>query len=226
MNDIVQQCRIISVIIYSMIPTQAPKPLLLLLLLLFLFPPSLLHASEWEPAEEGAPDLHSQCWSLGGTIGRVQGLSGNLGRLAGPDDGVIMLEVTQNDYLSPYTSREFQIGLNLFNNFSMLQGAFGYRLSTVPFPKVFIRPWVGAYLTINLLEDTRDYDEENEEYDGTGVGLAAALGVTMRLCRKAALEVAAKGDQIFTLGWLETDEFFAEEFRISGVYIRFIYLFK
>lgn len=170
--------------------------------------------------------LHSQCWSLGGTIGRVEGLSGNLRKLAGPDDGVIILEVAQNDYLSPYTSREFQIGLNLLNNFSMLQGAFGYRFSTVPFPKVFIRPWVGAYLTFNLLEDNRDYNAENDEFDGAGVGLAAALGVTMKLSRKAALEVAARGDQIFTLGWLESDEFFAEEFRIGGVYIRFIYLLK
>ena len=209
-----------------MIPIPLARPLLLLLPLLLLFPPSLLLASEWEPAEEGDHSLHSQCWSIGGTIGKVEGLSGKLGRLAGSDDGVIILEVTQNDYLSPYTSREFQITLNLFNNFNMLQGAFGYRLSTVPFPKVFIRPWIGAYLTFNLLEDNRDYSEEYEGYDGIGAGAAASLGVTVRLSRMAALEVAAKGDQIFTLGWLDTDEFFAEEFRIVGVYIRFIYLFK
>jgi hypothetical protein len=156
----------------------------------------------------------------------VEGLSGNLAGLAGPDKRVIVLEFAQSDYLSPYTSREFQITLNLLNDFSIFQGAFGYRFSTVPFPKVFIRPWVGAYATFNLLEDNRDYSAENNESDGMGVGAAAAMGVTMKLSRKAALEVAAKGDQIFTLGWLENEEFFAEEFRIVGVYMRFIYLLK
>jgi hypothetical protein len=196
------------------------------LLLLLLLNPTPLLASDWEPAEEGASGFHAQCWSLGASLGRIEGLTGSLAELAGPDDGVIILELTQNDYLNPFTSREFQITLNLLNNFKLLQGAFGYRLSTVPFPKAFLRPWVGGYLTFNLLEDDRDVNAGNSEFEGAGVGMAAALGVTMMLSRSLALEAAAKGDQVFTLGWLESGDFFAEEFRMRGVYLRLIYLFQ
>ena len=172
--------------------------------------------------------LHAQCWSLGASIGQVEGLSGGLAELAGPDDGVIILEATQNSYLTPYTSEELQFSLIFVNEFNLVQAAYGMRWSTVPFPKVFLRPWVGAYLTLNFLEDQREVDpmSEDEQSDGLGVGLAAAAGVTMRLSRSIALEVAVKGDQIFTAGWLDTGDFFADEFRIRGAYLRFLYFFK
>ena len=153
-------------------------------------------------------------------------MSGNLANLAGPDDGVVILEFTQNDYLTPQTSREYLLSLHLLNNFTLLQGAFGYRWSTVPFPKTFLRPWVGAYLTINLLEDDRDVSMGNDEFDGVGVGAAASLGVTMRVSRPLAMEAAVRGDQIVTLGRLEGGDFFRDEFRMHGVFIRIIYFLK
>ena len=181
------------------------------------------------PWEEGNDTpLHAQCWSLGASIGRVEGLSGGLATLAGPDNGVIILEWTQNNYFTPYVSEEMQLSLVLVNNFNLVQASYGYRWSTIPFPKAFLRPWVGAYLTLNLLEDLRENDplSEEEEFDGIGIGLAAALGVTMRLGDSLALEVAVKGDQIFTAGWLDTGEFYSDEFRVRGAYLRFLYFFK
>ena len=195
-------------------------------LLLFLVA-APLRASSWYTGEENT-ELHAQCWSLGASIGHVEGLSGNLAKLAGPNDGVIILEGIQNNYLTPYTSEELQLSLYVLNDFTLLQGAYGRRWSTVPFPKVFLRPWVGAYLTLNLLEDQRDINPqwEEDEYDGIGIGLAASVGVTMRLNRSVALEAAFRGDQIFSVGWLETGDFFADQFRIRGAYLRFVYFFK
>lgn len=211
--------------IHARSPRSLRAPFLLPWLLLLLISSPLL-ASEWQPAEEGAYGLHSQCWTLGGTLGRVDGLSGDLARLAGPDDGVIILEFTQNDYLTPYTSREYLVSLYVLNNFSILQGGIGYRWSTVPFPKTFLRPWVGAYLTFSLLEDDRDISAGNDEYEGAGVGVAASVGVTMKLSRSLALEAAVRGDQIVTLGHLESGDFFQDEFRMHGVLLRFVYLLK
>jgi hypothetical protein len=198
------------------------------LLLLLLLNPTPLQASEWGLAEESVSGLHAQCWSLGASIGQVEGLSGGLAELAGPDDGVIILEATQNSYLTPYTSEELQFTLIFVNEFNLVQAAYGMRWSTVPFPKVFLRPWVGAYLTLNFLEDQREVDpmSEDEQSDGLGIGLAAAAGVTMRLSRSVALEAAVKGDQIFIAGWLDTGDFFSEEFRIRGAYLRLLYFFK
>ena len=206
---------------------RAPVAALFLLLLLTFTVPAMADLP-WEPAEEGASGLHAQCWSLGASVGQVEGLSGGLSTLAGPDNGVIILEVTQNNYLTPYVSEEEQISLFMVNNFTLLQGSYGMRWSTVPFPKVFLRPWVGAYVTLNLLEDLRENDplSEEEEFDGIGIGLAAAMGVTMRLGGSAAVEVAVKGDQIFTAGWLDTGEFYKDEFRIRGAYLRLLYFFK
>lgn len=180
----------------------------------------------WE--EDSDTPLHAQCWSLGASIGHVEGLSGELATLAGPDDGVIILEGTINNYLTPYTSEELQLTLIFVNEFNLAQLAYGRRWSTVPFPKVFLRPWVGAYLTLNFLEDQRDVDplSEAEQADGIGIGLAAAAGVTMRLSRSVALEAAVRGDQIFSAGWLDTGDFFAEEFRIRGAYLRLLYFFQ
>jgi len=196
------------------------------LLLLFLLNPTLLQASEWEPAEEGASGLHAQCWSLGASVGQVERLNGGLAELAGPDDGVIIIEGIQNDYLTPYTSEEYQVSLNLMNNMTLLQAAYGMRWSTVPFPKVFLRPWIGAYLTLNLLEDHQDVNGGNDEFEGGGVGLAASAGVTMKLSQWAALEAAVKGDQVFMFGQLESGNFFSDAFRMRGAYLRLVYLFQ
>ncbi len=196
-----------------------------LFLSLFLtFTASAIAALPWEEGNDTS--LHAQCWSFGASIGRVEGLSGALARLAGPDDRAIILEGTQNDYLTPYTSEEFQISVYLLNNFTILQGAYGMRWSTVPFPKVFLRPWVGAYLTLNFLEDDRDINAEDEEFDGIGIGLAASMGVTMRLSRSVALEAAVRGDQVFIFGRLESDDFFSDEFKMRGAYLRLLYFFK
>jgi hypothetical protein len=186
-----------------------------------------LEASPFDESEEKGT-LHAQCFSLGASIGRVEGLDGGLAKLAGPDDGVIILEGIQSNYLTPYTSEEFQLTLIFVNDFNLIQGAYGRRWSTVPFPKVFLRPWVGAYVTLNLLEDLRENDplSEEEESNGLGLGLAAAMGVTMRLGTSAAIEVALRGDQIFTAGWLDTGEFFNDEFRIRGAYLRLLYFIK
>ena len=180
----------------------------------------------WEEGENTS--LHTQCWSLGASIGRVEGLDGGLAGLAGPDDGVIILEAIQNSYLDPYKSEELQFTLFFVNDFNLVQAAYGWRWSTVPFPKTFLRPWVGAYLTLNFLEDQREADpqSEDEQSDGLGLGLAAAAGITMRLSQSLALEAAVKGDQIFSAGWLDTGDFFADEFRIRGAYLRLLYFFK
>jgi len=201
---------------------------LFLLPLLILFSPSLLLASEWDEDEEVSADLHAQCLSIGASIGRVEGLSRGLKTLSGSDKGVIILELSQNDYLSPYVSEEEQLSIILVKNFNLVQGAYGMRWSTVPFPKVFLRPWVGVYVTLNLLEDLRENDplSQEEEFDGIGVGLAAAMGVTMRLGNSAAAEVAVKGDQIFTAGWLDTGEFFKDRFMVRGAYVRPVYFLK
>ena len=198
----------------------------LFLILLLSFTTLAMAGLPWE--EEEGPSLYAQSWSLGASIGRIEGLSGNLAKLAGPDDGVILLEGIQSNYLTPYTSEELQLTLIFVNDFNLVQAAYGMRWSTVPFPKVFLRPWVGAYLTLNFLEDQRDVDpmSEEEQADGLGIGLAAAAGVTMRLSKSIALEVAVKGDQIFSAGWLDTGEFFSEEFRIRGAYLRLLYFFK
>jgi len=179
-----------------------------------------------ESGDDGS--FHAQCFSLGASIGKIEGLDGGLAKLAGPDDGVIILEGIQSNYLTPYTSEEFQLTLIFVNDFNLIQGAYGMRWSTVPFPKVFLRPWVGAYLTLNFLEDLRENDplSEEEDSDGIGLGLAAAIGVTMRLSKFAALELALKGDQLFTAGWLDTGEFFNDEFRIRGAYLRLLYFIK
>ena len=180
----------------------------------------------WE--EDNDTSLHAQSWTLGASIGHVEGLSGELATLVGPDDGVIILEGIQSNYLTPYTSEELQLSLYVINNFTLVQAAYGMRWSTVPFPKVFLRPWVGAYLTLNFLEDQRNVDPqaEDEQSDGIGIGLAAAAGVTMRLSRSVALEAAVRGDQIFSAGWLDTGDFFTEEFRIRGAYLRLLYFFQ
>ena len=198
----------------------------LLIWLILAFTAPAMADIPWE--EENETTLHAQCWSLGASIGQVEGLSGGLAELAGPDDGVIILEATQNSYLTPYTSEELQFTLIFVNEFNLVQAAYGMRWSTVPFPKVFLRPWVGAYLTLNFLEDQREVDpmSEDEQSDGLGIGLAAAAGVTMRLSRSVALEAAVKGDQIFIAGWLDTGNFFSEEFRIRGAYLRLLYFFK
>ncbi len=195
------------------------------LFLLFLAAP--LKASELDEGGED-PGFHVQCWSLGASLGRVEGLSGGLAELSGPDNSVIILEGTLSEYLTPYTSEELQLSLIFVNDFNLAQFAYGLRWSTAPFPKVFLRPWVGAYLTLNFLEDLRDIDpmSADDNSDGIGFGLAAAAGVTMRLSRSVALEVAFKGDQIFTAGWLDTGDFFAEEFRVRGAYLRLLYFLK
>jgi len=41
-----------------------------------------------------------------------------------------------------------------------------------------------------------------------------------------ALEAAVKGDQIFSVGRLDSGESFADEFRIRGAYLRLLYFFK
>ena len=199
-----------------------------LLLLIAFAAPALAETLPWEEEEAGITGLHAQCWSLGASIGQVEGLSGGLAELSGPDDGVIILEATQNNYLTPYTSEELQFSLIFVNEFNLVQAAYGMRWSTVPFPKVFLRPWVGAYLTLNFLEDQREVDptSEDEQSDGLGIGLAAAAGVTMRLSDSLALELAVKGDQIFTAGWLDTGEFYNDEFRVRGAYLRFLYFFE
>lgn len=48
----------------------------------------------------------------------------------------------------------------------------------------------------------------------------------MRLSRSVAQEAAVRGDQIFSAGWLDTGDFFAEEFRIRGAYLRLLYFFQ
>lgn len=178
--------------------------------------------------EGGEASVHAQCWSLGASAGRVEGLGGDLARLAGPDDGVILLEGGKQNFKTPYTSEELQLTLVFINDFSLLQGGYGMRFSTVPFPKVFLRPWVGAYLTLNLLKDTRGLDtyEGNEDYDGIGVGVAAAAGVTMRLTRSLALGMAVRGDRVFTAGWLDTGEYYKDAFGIRGAFLRLQYFFK
>ncbi|MCJ7500437.1 hypothetical protein MUP29_09285 [bacterium] len=198
----------------------------ILLILLLLLSPTPLLASEWEPAEESVSGLHAQCWSLGASVGRVERLNGGLAELAGPDDEVIIIEGIQSDYLTPYTSEQYQVSLNLMNNMTLLQAAYGMRISTVPFPKVFLRPWIGAYLTLNLLEDHRDVNAGNDEFEGGGIGLAASAGVTMKLSQWAALEMAVRGDQIFMLGQLESGDFFSDAFRMRGLYLRLVYLFQ
>jgi hypothetical protein len=174
-------------------------------------------------------ELHSQCWSMGGGIGNVQGLDDDLAKIAGLDSQVTFIEYTQNFYLDPYVSEEFNGSLNLMNNFSVVQVAVGRRWSTVPFPKVFLRPWVGLYATLNFLEDDRDlseYSGEEDENDGIGVGLATTLGVTMRLSRSLALEVAVKGDYMALFGRLEAGETFADAFMMRGVYLRLLFISK
>ena len=205
-------------------PSAFAAALFLILILAFTAP--AMADLPWE--EEEGPTLHAQCWSLGASLGRVEGLSEDLGKLAGPDDGVIILEGIQSSYLTPYTSEEIQFSLILVNDFNLVQAAYGMRWSTVPFPKVLLRPWVGAYLTLNFLEDQRDVDpmSENEQADGLGIGLAAAAGITMRLSKSMALEAAVKGDQIFSVGRLDSGESFADEFRIRGAYLRLLYFFK
>jgi len=192
---------------------------------LFLFAPS---ATAFNLIEiEG--ELHSQCWSMGGGVGNVQGLDGDLAKIAGLDNEVTFIEYTQNFYLDPYVSDEFNGSLNLMNNFSVVQAAVGRRWSTAPFPKVFLRPWVGLYATLNFLEDDRNLSvlpEEEDEKDGIGVGLATTLGVTMRLSRSLALEAAAKGDYMALFGRLEAGETFADSFLMRGVYLRLIFISK
>jgi hypothetical protein len=174
-------------------------------------------------------ELHSQCWSMGGGIGNVEGLDGHLEKIAGFDNQATFIEYTQNFYLNPFVSDAFNGSLNLMNNFSVMQAAVGRRWSTVPFPKVFLRPWVGLYATLNFLEDDRDlseYSGEEDENDGIGVGLATTLGVTMRLSRSLALEAAAKGDYMALFGRLEAGETFADSFLMRGVYLRLIFISK
>jgi len=166
---------------------------------------------------------HSRCASLGVSLGRVEGLSGDLARLAGASDGIIVLEGTLNEYLTPYTSTEYQLSLHLLNNFSIVQGAYGRRWSTVPFPKVLLRPWVGLYVTGNFLEDDRNVVyQEYEEADGLGAGLASAAGLSLRLSRNFALELAVKVDTIFIFGQLETGELFGDRFEMYGIYLRLL----
>jgi hypothetical protein len=174
-------------------------------------------------------ELHSQCWSMGGGVGNVRGLDDDLATIAGLDNQVTFIEYTENFYRDPYVSDEFIGSLNLMHNFSVVQVAIGRRWSTVPFPKVFLRPWVGLYATLNLLEDDRDlsdYSGEEDEYDGIGVGLATTLGVTMRLSRSLALEVASKGDYMALFGRLEAGENFADSFLMRGVYLRLMFIPK
>jgi hypothetical protein len=155
----------------------------------------------------------------------VEGLSGDLAKLAGLDDGIIVLEATPNEYLTPYTSIEYQLSINLLNNFYIAQGAYGRRWSTVPFPKVFLRPWVGLYVTASFLEDERDLVyQEYEEIDGLGAGLASAAGLSMRLSRTFALELAAKVDTIFLFGQLETGELFGDRFEMYSIYLRLLFI--
>jgi len=177
-----------------------------------------------EDDEDG--NLHVQCWSLGASVGRVESLNGGLAELAGPDDEVIIIEGIQSDYLTPYTSEQYQVSLNFMNNMTLLQASYGMRFSTVPFPKAFLRPWIGAHLTLNLLEDHRDINVDNDEFEGGGIGLAASAGVTMKLSQWAALEAAVRGDQIFMFGQLESGDFFNDAFRMRGVYLRLVYLFQ
>jgi hypothetical protein len=168
---------------------------------------------------------HSRCGSLGVSLGKVDGLSGDLAVLTGSSDGVIVLEWTQNEYLTPYTSIEYQLSLNLLNNFSILQVAYGRRWSTVPFPKVLLRPWVGLYVTGDFLEDDRHaVYQEYEEADGLGAGLAAAVGLSLRVTRTFALELAVKADTIFIFGQLETGELFGDRFEMYGVYLRLMFI--
>lgn len=199
-----------------------------LLSFLVLFP---LHARADSPLEEdGEIKLHAECVTLGASIGRVEGLTRSLDDLAGPDNGAIILEGTWSAYLTPYLSEEYQLNLFFVNDFNMAQFAYGIHYSTVPFPKAFIRPWVGAYATLNLLEDlrVREYDPDTgvNEADGIGLGVAAAVGVTVRLDESLALEGFIRGDEIFTAGWLDTGEFFNDRFGVRGVYIRLLYIFQ
>jgi hypothetical protein len=154
---------------------------MLLLFVLFLSAVPVSAQPQLEIDDNDEP--HLRCGSLGMSFGRVEGLSGNLAELAGTSDGIIILEGTLNEYLTPYTSTEYQLSLNLLNNFSILQGSYGRRWSTVPFPKVFLRPWVGLYVTANLLEDERDVVyQEYEEVDGLGIGSRFILEVKPDLC--------------------------------------------
>jgi hypothetical protein len=174
-------------------------------------------------------ELHCETWTMGGGIGNVQGLDRSLAKIAELDKKVAFIEYTQNFYLDPYVSDEFNGSLNFMNNFSVMQVAVGRRWSTVPFPKVFLRPWVGLYATLNFLEDDRDlsvYSGGEDENDGIGVGFATTLGMTMRLGHSLALEVAAKGDYMALFGRLEAGETFADAFMMRGVYLRLLFISK
>jgi hypothetical protein len=144
--------------------------------------------------------------------------------------GAIIMEGAWSAYLTPNLSEEYQLNLFFVNDFNMAQLAYGVHYSTVPFPKAFIRPWVGAYATLNFLEDlrVREYDPNTGENhaDGIGLGVAAAAGVTVRLGGSLALEALVRGDEIFTAGWLDTGEFFNDRFGVRGVYFRLLYIFQ
>ena len=91
----------------------------------------------------------------------------------------------------------------------------GVKYDLSPFPKTALTPWGGLYLSLNYLDDRSDLEpgqEQGEDWDGYGLGVAAAVGLSMRLGGDFILQASARRNSIGAVGLLEDFTGFADRF--------------
>jgi len=82
----------------------------------------------------------------------------------------------------------------------------GVKYDFSPFPKTFITPWGGLYLSLNYLDDRSDLEpgeSQGENWNGLGLGAAAAVGLSMRLGGDFILQASARKNRFGALALLE-----------------------
>lgn len=82
----------------------------------------------------------------------------------------------------------------------------GIRYDLGPIPKTFFTPWIGGYLVLDLLDDRTGWeqeDDEGEDWDGFGLGLAWRAGLSVKVGALTALQLSYGRSRFGALGVTE-----------------------
>jgi len=89
----------------------------------------------------------------------------------------------------------------------------GAKYDLFRFPEAAVTPWSGLYLGLNYLDDRSDLEPgeyQGEDWDGLGLGVAAAVGLSVRLGGDFILQVSARRNRFASLALLENFDAMAD----------------
>jgi hypothetical protein len=95
------------------------------------------------------------------------------------------------------------------------------------FPKTFLTPWAGLYLSANFLDDTRNNpegEEPVEDWDGIGVGLAAGAGITFRLGKEMMVQLSARRNEFGAVANMDSSGLTSDRMNTTEFSLVFIIL--